>query len=150
MRATRYFAVFIVAIFVTAMAVGQTSEGRILGTVSDPTGAVIPGAKISITNIKTEMTRQLVTTSDGTYVAPNLEPGMYTVTAEAPGFKKAVSTQFALEVSRDARIDMKLQTGADHGDPASQRRGLPCRHDEYDSQRRAVEQSHRGAPCAGP
>ena len=112
MRATRYFAVFIVAIFVTAMAVGQTSEGRILGTVSDPTGAVIPGAKISITNIKTEMTRQLVTTSDGTYVAPNLEPGMYTVTAEAPGFKKAVSTQFALEVSRDARIDMKLQTGA--------------------------------------
>jgi Carboxypeptidase regulatory-like domain/TonB-dependent Receptor Plug Domain/TonB dependent receptor len=112
MKAIRYFAVLMIAIFATALAVGQTSEGRILGTVSDPTGAVIPGAKISVTNIKTEMTRQLVTTSDGTYVAPNLEPGIYTVTAEAPGFKKAVSTQFVLEVSRDARIDMKLQTGA--------------------------------------
>ena len=61
MRAIRYFAVLIIAIFATALAVGQTSEGRILGTVSDPTGAVIPGAKISIANIKTEMTRQLVT-----------------------------------------------------------------------------------------
>ncbi len=90
----------------------QTSEGRILGTVSDQSGAVISGAKVTITNIRTEVSRQLVTTNSGEYVAPNLEPGVYTVSAEAAGFKKAVSTQFALEVSRDARIDLKLQTGA--------------------------------------
>ena len=150
MRATRYFAVFIVAIFVTAMAVGQTSEGRILGTVSDPTGAVIPGAKISITNIKTEMTRQLVTTSDGTYVAPNLEPGM--LHGHGRGARLQEGCQHAVCTRGFPRCSHRHETSdrCDHGDPASQRRGLPCRHDEYDSQRRAVEQSHRGAPCAGP
>jgi hypothetical protein len=54
----------------------------------------------------------LVTTSAGEYVAPNLEPGTYTVTAESTGFMKAVSKPFLLEVSRDVRIDLKLQPGA--------------------------------------
>ncbi len=90
----------------------QTSEGRILGTVFDQTGAVIAGAKVTITNPATNANRQLVTTAAGEYVAPNLEPGRYTVEAEAVGFKKAVSTPFVLEVSRDVRIDLKLQPGA--------------------------------------
>ena len=74
----------------------QTSEGRILGTVLRPDRRRDRrGAKITITNTTTNVSRQLVTTSAGEYVAPNLEPGTYTVTAEAAGFKKAVSTQFA-------------------------------------------------------
>jgi len=90
----------------------QTSQGRILGTVVDQTGAVVPGAKVIVTNVGTNISRELTTTSAGDYVAPNLDPGVYTVTAEANGFKKGVSTKFTLEVSRDVRIDVKLQPGA--------------------------------------
>ena len=92
--------------------VSQTSQGRILGTVSDPSGAVVAGAKITITNTATGVRRNLVTNDTGEYVAPNLDAGSYTVTAEAGGFKKAVSTPFVLEVARDVRMDLKLQPGA--------------------------------------
>ncbi|HST09552.1 MAG TPA: TonB-dependent receptor [Terriglobales bacterium] len=92
--------------------VAQTSEGRILGTVYDQTGAAINSANITVTNVDTNVSRRLVTTKAGEYVAPNLQPGPYTVAAEAAGFKKAVSTQFILEVSRDARMDLRLQPGA--------------------------------------
>ncbi len=112
MKSIRLLAVLMSLVLTAGVALSQTSEGRILGTVSDQSGAVISGAKVTITNIRTEVSRQLVTTNAGEYVAPNLEPGMYTVSAEASGFKKAVSTQFSVEVSRDARIDLKLQTGA--------------------------------------
>jgi len=85
--------------------VSQTSQGRILGTVSDASGAVVAGAKITIKNTATGVRRNLVTNDTGEYVAPNLDAGSYTVTAEAGGFKKAVSTPFVLEVARDVRMD---------------------------------------------
>ena len=113
MNATRWFACASAALLLVAGSLlAQTSEGRILGTVSDSSGAVVAGARITVTNTATSVSRQLITTSAGEYVAPNLEPGPYTVSAEAKGFKKAVSTQFILEVSRDVRIDLKLQPGA--------------------------------------
>jgi hypothetical protein len=113
MKAFRALA-FAFAILAAALpfAHSQTSEGRILGTVYDQSGAVIGGANIMVTNTATNLSHHLVTTGAGEYVAPNLEPGPYTVTAEAAGFKKAVSTQLVLEVSRDVRMDLKLQPGA--------------------------------------
>ena len=110
MKSTRWFVLAVVLL--VAGAVAQTSEGRILGTVYDQSGAVVAGAKITVTNTATNVSRNVVTTSAGEYVAPNLEPGSYTVAAEAAGFKKAVSTQLLLEVSRDIRMDLKLQAGA--------------------------------------
>ena len=89
----------------------QTSEGRILGNIYDQSGAVIAGAKVTVINAATGLNRELRTTSAGEYVVSNLEPGSYTVSAEAPGFKKTISTQFTLEVSRDVRIDLRLQAG---------------------------------------
>jgi len=97
---------------VASFLIAQTSEGRILGTISDASGAVISGAQITITNNATNLQRRLVTTSAGEYVASNLEPGTYTVEAEARGFKKGVSTGLMLEVSRDLRVDLRLQPGA--------------------------------------
>jgi hypothetical protein len=92
--------------------VGQTSQGRILGTVVDSSGAVVPQAKVTITNTGTRVSRNLVTTSAGDYTAPNLDPGAYVVSVEATGFKKTVSTPLLLEVSREVRVDLKLQPGA--------------------------------------
>lgn len=113
MRAARLLSL-ICLFFLAAVnfSAAQTSEGRILGAIYDQSGAVISGAKVTVTNKETNVSRQLVTTSAGEFVAPNLEPGMYTVTAEAAGFKKAVSTPIPLEVSRDVRVDLKLQPGA--------------------------------------
>src|ERR1035441_4656414 len=90
----------------------QTSEGRILGSVVDPSGAVVAHAKVTITNTATGAARSITTTAAGEYTAPNLEPGPYVVVVEAPGFQKAQHTAVTLEVAKDVRIDFKLVTGA--------------------------------------
>jgi hypothetical protein len=98
-----------------ACAVGltaQTSEGRILGTVTDASGAVVTKAKVTITNTATNGSRVLATNSAGEYVAAALEPGNYVVTAEAAGFRKVASTPVLVEVSREVRVDLKLRPGA--------------------------------------
>jgi hypothetical protein len=112
MKAIR-FLIFLITMVsaVAGFLLSQTSQGRILGTVFDQSGALIAGAKVTITNTATNVQRNLVATGAGEYVAPNLDPGPYTVAAEAVGFKRAVSTQFILEVSRDVRMDLKLQPG---------------------------------------
>jgi hypothetical protein len=91
--------------------VAQTSQGRILGTVVDPSGAVVANAGVTITNMGTGVSRTVVTTSAGDYTAPNLDPGTYTISVESKGFKKTVSTPILLEVSREVRVDLKLQPG---------------------------------------
>ncbi|HUK25197.1 MAG TPA: TonB-dependent receptor [Terriglobales bacterium] len=91
---------------------GQTYQGRILGTVTDPSGAVVPGATVIITNAATNVSRTLTTGAGGDYIAPNLEPGPYQVTVEAPSFKKEVRTGLRLEVAKDMRIDVQLIAGA--------------------------------------
>ena len=90
----------------------QTYQGRILGTVTDSSGAVLADAKITVTNTATNISRTLTTNHAGEYVAPNLDPGTYAVSAEAPGFKKTESNSVILEVSRDAQVNLQLQPGA--------------------------------------
>src|ERR1700733_10380261 len=89
----------------------QSSEGGILGTIRDSSGAVVAGAKVSGLNTETSFVRTLVTNSEGDYTAPSLEPGLYKVSVEASGFKTTTSDIFRLEVSREARIDMQLTPG---------------------------------------
>ena len=90
----------------------QTYQGRILGSVTDPSGAVIGGATVTITNTATGIVRTLTTNASGDYFAPNLEPGPYTVSAQAASFKKAQRTGLRLEVAKDIRADFSLQPGA--------------------------------------
>jgi hypothetical protein len=106
---------FVIAVAVlgsVAVLPAQTSQGRILGTVIDQSGAVVVGAKIAVTNTATNITRNLISNSAGEYVASNLEAGVYKVSAAASGFKKVESTSVVVEVSRDARVDLRLQPGA--------------------------------------
>src|SRR5437899_1251629 len=103
--------VVLVLSFSTLLA-AQTYEGRILGNVTDQTGAVVPSAKVTITNTGTGLTRTLSTSTSGDYVAPALPPGLYNVSVEAPNFKKSERTGVRLEVAKDARIDVQLQPGA--------------------------------------
>jgi hypothetical protein len=90
----------------------QSNEGRILGTVTDSQGKVVVGAKIVITNSGTGATRNLESNGAGNFTAPALQPGLYTVTAEAPGFKKVEHSNIRLEVGNDVRADFQLAPGA--------------------------------------
>src|SRR5689334_3112308 len=76
---------FFVAIIVAS---GQTL-GTISGEVTDASGAVVPGAKVNIRNVATNAVRQVVTNTEGLYVAPSLQPGVYDVRVEKEGFRAA-------------------------------------------------------------
>ena len=90
----------------------QTFQGRILGRVTDSSGAVIPNATVTIENTGTGLKRVLQTNSSGDYFAPNLNPGIYSVNVEAPNFKTMRRSEIRLEVASDVRIDATLSPGA--------------------------------------
>jgi hypothetical protein len=99
-----------VTAFVTATLFGQTDTGRILGSVVDESGAVIPAATIVITDTERGTSRTQTTNEAGEYLAPNLVAGQYLVRASSPGFR-TTERHIGLEVARDVRVDFLLQTG---------------------------------------
>ena len=92
-------------------ALAQQETATIAGTVRDATGAVVPGASVTVTNIQTNITARAQAGSDGGYVIPSLRPGDYSVTAESAGFQKTVRTGITLQVAQVARVDVALQAG---------------------------------------
>lgn len=82
------------------------------GTVRDPSGAVVPKATVTVTNIQTNISVKTETDEAGFYTLPSLRPGEYSVTAESAGFSKVVRTGVTLQVAQVARIDVALQSGA--------------------------------------
>ncbi len=90
----------------------QSTTGRILGIVTDPSGAVVAGANVTVTDVQRGAKRTLVTDASGQYVVPNLPPGLYTVRVEATGFKAAERPNIQLEVAKDVSVDVALETGA--------------------------------------
>jgi len=93
-----------------SVAFAQASAG-ITGTITDPTGAVIPNAKVKITNEQTSVSTDTVSSSAGTYSFRGLLPGKYTLQVDAPGFKKDVRKGVTIEVSTTATVDVALTTG---------------------------------------
>ena len=84
------------------------ATGTIVGTVADPSGAVIPGAKVTATNVATGVSQSTVTGSAGTYTIPNLGVGNYNISAEGSGFKTASANAITLDVSQTRQVDFKL------------------------------------------
>ncbi|MGH9674602.1 MAG: TonB-dependent receptor domain-containing protein, partial [Bryobacteraceae bacterium] len=89
----------------------QVTTGTILGTARDATGAVVPGVKITVTNQRTNATRELATDDRGSYAVPALLPSEYSVKAEARGFKSYVAENIVLPVGAEVRMDLVLQVG---------------------------------------
>src|SRR6266436_5893605 len=112
MRALRSIAIFLFAFCALDIAYGQTQEGRILGTVTDQSGGLVKGARVTITNVDTGVARTLETNEAGDYVAPSLPPGPYKLVVEATGFKKGERGGIRLEVAKDIRLDMTMQPGS--------------------------------------
>jgi hypothetical protein len=90
---------------------GQANFGRILGTVTDQSGGVVPGATVSITDTQRGLARTLTTDAAGEYNAPTLIPGTYTVRVEAKGFKALDRQNVVIEVGKEVRIDLTPEPG---------------------------------------
>ena len=91
--------------------VGQGTSGRILGTVTDQSGAGVAGASVVITDVQRGTGRTIATDASGDYAAPELQPGVYKIRAEASGFKTVERINIALEVAQDVRVDIALPPG---------------------------------------
>jgi len=89
----------------------QVSGARIVGTVADSTGAVIAGARVTIKNSANGFSRKLITNESGSYSAPNLLPGPYTITILAKGFKSEVRSGITLSVGADIEVNSTLEIG---------------------------------------
>jgi hypothetical protein len=105
------FAVMGLMLLAPRAANAQASAG-IAGTVTDTSGAVIAGARVTITNEGTSVAAHTTTGGAGTYSVKGLDPAKYTVSVEASGFKKAVQKGVTVEVSTNATIDVTLNPGA--------------------------------------
>src|SRR5438270_11007660 len=86
----------------------QSATGQITGTVKDASGALVPNAKVTLTNQQTGITREAKTNDTGAYTFPLLPVGMYSVAAEQQGFRMAKRSDINLNVDQVARLDLDL------------------------------------------
>ena len=97
----------------TALAFGQAARtATLVGTVTDPAGALVPSAKVTLTNTDTGFVSNGVTNAEGSYYIPFLAVGMYELRIEAPGFKVYMQKGIELRAAEVPRIDVKLEVGA--------------------------------------
>jgi hypothetical protein len=112
MSYSRLAASLALTLLVAGSLFGQGNTGSILGSVTDASGAVVPNARISITNTRTGVQAAATTDALGNYSFNFLAPGSYQVEAEVSGFKKFTRENVNLEMARQLRIDVALETGA--------------------------------------
>jgi hypothetical protein len=93
-----------------SMALAQSNTGRLVGSVSDPSG-VIPGATVVVTDNKTGKERTVVASDDGTFTIPQLDPGTYTVRITAPGHKAFAASEVKIDVARDYTLNATMEVG---------------------------------------
>src|SRR5579864_5085798 len=108
------YAVVLLSLLATAFiptASGQTTFGTITGTVTDPTGALIPSVPVTVTNDDTGVTRKASTGANGVYTIVDLQPGTYKLHAEAAGFVPVDRTGLALYANRVVNVDLQLSLG---------------------------------------
>ena len=110
-RRLRVTSIVLLGTWISAEAIGQTVSTQILGRVTDPAGAVIPGATITARRTATGDVRRTTTNETGNYTIPLLDVGDYEVTCALPGFKTETRRGVALELEQKLRLDFQLQIG---------------------------------------
>ncbi len=111
-RLRKFLAVALSVLVLTGILIAQIDTASIVGTVKDPSGAVIPSAKVAVTNQATGETQTVTASSDGNYVFPYLRVGSYTMSVDAPGFKKSNISNIVLNVQDRKQLDVQMQLGA--------------------------------------
>ena len=100
-----------VLLFSSSSALGQAVNATLLGTVTDASGAVVAGARVTTTEMKTGVVRSITTNDSGNYAFADLPPGQYAVAVEKQGFKKAVRSGVDVVVNTDTRVNLALEPG---------------------------------------
>jgi Carboxypeptidase regulatory-like domain/TonB dependent receptor len=88
---------------------GQAISGNLVGTITDPSGATVPNASVTATNVATNVKWHTVTNNDGQYRLNNLPPGTYTLSAEATGFTRGELQQVAVQLNQTATANLAMQ-----------------------------------------
>ena len=91
---------------------GQAVNATLLGTVTDSSGATVAGAKVTATEVTTGLIHESMTNESGNFTFPNMQPGGYTITAEAKGFKKETHQNIDLLSNSSTRVDVEMVTGS--------------------------------------
>src|SRR5215813_1123327 len=110
-RYSRFARVVCLITLACVPAMAQTTTGSIVGSVTDKTGALVPGAAITVTNTDTGSTNKTVTDSSGNYAVTPLPVGHYSVTVEARGFKKSISGGITLNLQDRIGVNVVLELG---------------------------------------
>ncbi|HQR31752.1 MAG TPA: TonB-dependent receptor [Blastocatellia bacterium] len=111
-RIGQLFCLLMFCCFLSLVSLAQTTSTTILGTVTDSAGAVVAGAKVTVTNNGTGVSRSVTTSSTGDYSFPLLDVGTYTVTVDAQGFKSGFRRGMILQINEKLRADFALEIGA--------------------------------------
>ena len=107
-----WFTAIVCALFIAgAFSIRAQSGAEITGTITDPSGAMVPNAGIEVTNASTQVTNRVTTNESGYYQVQGLIPGTYTVTVTANGFKKAVRADIPIQVAQVAEVNLALEVG---------------------------------------
>jgi hypothetical protein len=110
MTMKRILALFV--LLIGTVAYGQQT-GNIVGTVHDPSGAVVPDASVKITNKETQFQRVVKSNASGEYAAPSMPTGTYTVTVEKAGFEKLIRAGVILTGATTVTVELQLAVGTD-------------------------------------
>lgn len=102
----------LLALVAAACAHAQSFRGSIIGQVTDPNGAALAHAAVTVTDTDTGAVDRVYTTKEGYYTAPNLLPGAYSVNVDVPGFKRFERSRIQLETQQNATINIKLEIGS--------------------------------------
>src|SRR5208282_4984142 len=105
------FSIFLTFLTLTPPLWAQKDAGAIVGLVRDPSGAVVTGAKVTVTDVDRDIQLTLSTNGEGEYVASPLRIGRYSVTVEKQGFRKAVAGPVQVNIQDRVSVDLKLEPG---------------------------------------
>ncbi|PYX64487.1 MAG: hypothetical protein DMG74_12775 [Acidobacteria bacterium] len=111
-RSAARWLVFLCCFMGSTLLFAQSTGGRILGRVADPTGAVLSGVKVTLTNEATDISRDVQTNSSGDYVLVEVPPGVYDVQFEHKGFKKNLQKGVTVDVNQIVTVNTTMQLGA--------------------------------------
>src|SRR5271154_4605649 len=106
------FCCFLLAAFGASSAFSQAVSSTIIGTVTDASGAAVPSAKVTITEMNTGISHTVMANGSGNYTLADIPPGRYQVAVEMTGFKKELKDNIDVVVDSTARIDVQLQPGS--------------------------------------
>ncbi len=107
----RGFAALLLLLLAFMVVSAQEFRGSVTGKVTDPNGAIVPGATVTIKNVETNLENIVTTNEDGSYSFPLLQPGHYTLTVTAQGFSTSTREGIEVRVSEKLTLDMQMQVG---------------------------------------